>query len=170
MKALINFAVSVLLIQMSACAITPTSEQKSMRITSKEWFNPSFRDIYTTIDVREVNINTFVLDYSFSVPLDPQKGVDPSEMHIFTFCVASKLAKQGRKSHWTVGAYEKDKDMKYKNTRDLTFVVAALEKDEMAPSLVVNSQPIAWKVDPQDADKYFQACSRLIQEKYMWSN
>jgi hypothetical protein len=170
MKALFNVVVSVLLIQLSACAVNPASEPTSMTIASKEWFNPSFRDIYTTIDVQKVNSNVFVLNYSFSVPVDPQKGVNPSEMHIFTFCVASKLAKQAQRSHWALGSYEKDKDMKYKNTRALTFIVAALEKDEMAPSLVVNSQPIAWNIGPQEADKYFETCSRIIQKKYMWGN
>lgn len=170
MKALSNIAVSFLLIQLSACAVSPASEQTWMTISSKEWFNPSFRDIYTTIDVQKVNSNVFVLNYSFSVPVDPQKGVNPSEMHIFTFCVASKLAKQAQMSHWALGSYEKDKDMKYKNTRALTFVVTALEKDEIEPSMVVNSQPISWNISSQDADKYFETCSRIIQKKYMWGN
>lgn len=169
MKILATFAALTLLVLVSSCAVNPTSEQTSMKITSTEWFNPSFRDIYTTIDVQRI-ADAFLLNYSFSVPVDPQRGVNPSEMHIFTYCVASKLAKQEKRSHWALGSYEKDKGMKYKNTTALTFIVAVLEKDQKAPQLTINSQPIAWHVDAQDADKYFETCSRIIKKQYMWSN
>ena len=168
MKIPASFAALTLLVLVSSYAVNPTNEQTSMKITSKEWFNPSFRDIYTTIDVQRID-DAFLLNYSFSVPVDPQRGVDPSEMHIFTFCVASKLAKQANRSHWTVGSYEKDKGMKYKNTTALTLIVAVLEKSQPAPPLTINSQPVAWHVDSQDADKYFETCSRIIKKEYMWS-
>lgn len=154
---------------LSGCAIDRGNEKPWMTIQSKEWLLPSFRDIYASINIQKVQKNLFILDYSFSVPVDPQKGVNPIEMHFFTYCVASKLAKQSQLSDWALGSFEKDKDLKYKDTKSLTFIVAALRKDEKAPSLGVKSNPVYWHINSENADLFFDTCSRLIKKEFMWT-
>ena len=105
------------------------------------------------------------MKYAFSVPLDPVNGVNPTEFHLFTFCVASKLAKQAQRSHWALGSLEKD--VKYQNTRSLELFVAVLNEGEQPPSLKRDSRQVFW-VMSEKADSLYQGCSRILRSQYMW--
>lgn len=137
-----------------------------MLIVSRDWINPSFRDIHATLDLRRIDAKTYSLNYVFSVPLDPVNGVNPSEFHFFTFCVASKLTKQAQRSHWALGSFEKN--AKYQNTKSIELFVAVLNEGEQPPSLERDSKQVFWVMPSEKADSLYQACSRMLRSQYMW--
>jgi hypothetical protein len=137
-----------------------------MMIVSRDWINPSFRDIHATLDLRRVDAKSYSLKYAFSVPLDPVNGVNPTEFHFFTFCVASRLAKQAQRSHWALGSLEKD--VKYRNTKSIQLFVAVLNERELPPSLMRDSRQVIWAMPSERADSLYQPCSRILRSQYMW--
>jgi len=151
----------------ASCSVAPPGADGQMMIVSRDWINPSFRDIHATVDVRRIDPIIYSLNYAFSVPLDPVNGVNPSEFHFFTFCVASNLAKQAQRSHWALGSLEKN--TKYQNTKSLELFVATLNEGEAPPSMTRDSRPIFWVMSSVKADSHFESCSRMIRSEHMWT-
>jgi len=149
-----------------SCANAPPKTDGDMTIVSRDWINPSFRDIYATLDLRRIDAKSYSLNYAFSVPLDPVNGVNPTEFHLFTFCVASKLAKQAQRSHWALGSF--DKNTKYQNTKSLELFVATLNEGEPPPSIMRDSRQVFWVMSSEKADSFYQACSRMLRSQQMW--
>lgn len=167
MKTLHGLIALAALALTASCSTAPPGVDGRMMIVSREWINPSLRDIHATVDVRRIDPIIYSLNYSFSVPLDPVNGVNPSEFHFFTFCLSSNLAKQAQRSHWALGSREKD--MKYQNTKSLEFFVATLNEGELPPATTKDSNPIFWAISSMKADNQFESCSRMIRSEHMWT-
>ena len=150
----------------ASCGSAPPNPDGNLRIVSRDWINPSLRDIHATLDLRRIDTKSYGLKYAFSVPLDPVNGVNPTEFHLFTFCIASKLTKQAQRSHWALGSFEKN--TKYQNTKSLELFVATLNEGESPPSLTSDSKQVFWVMSSQSADSFYQACSRMLRIQQMW--
>ena len=161
-----RFAILSLLLLMTSCATNTSVRTERISITTREWISPSFRDIHAAVVVDRLGAQVFSSKYDFSVPLDPVGGVNPSEFHFFTYCLASKLAKQHGYTHWALGAL--DKNLKYQMTTELELYVAVLnEKD--SPPMTVGGNTIQWLDKPVASDSLYSFCSKLLRPQFMWA-
>lgn len=158
--------ISFLLLVTASCASVSPEKPERFTINTREWINPSFRDIHANVFVEKISPQVYSLKYTFSVPLDPTRGVSPTDFHFFTFCLASKLAKQQNNSHWSIGAL--DKNLKYQNTTALELFVAVLNDKEALPT-EAHGKTIQWLQSPNASDSYYDACTKILRAQFMWT-
>jgi len=92
-------------------------------------------------------------------------GVNPSEFHHFTYCLASKLAKQHGYTHWSLGAL--DKNLKYQMTTTLKLYVAVLNEKDSLP-ITAGGETIQWLDTPDASDNFHSFCSKLLKPQFLW--
>lgn len=158
--------VSFLIVLTASCASVPTEKPERFTINSREWINPSFRDIHANVAVERISPQVYSLKYAFSVPLDPTSGVSPTDFHFFTFCLASKLSKQHNFSHWSIGAL--DKNIKYRNTTALELFVAVLNDKDALPT-EAQGKSIQWLQTPNASDGFHDSCTKIFRPQFMWT-
>lgn len=161
-----RFAILSSLLLVASCATNTSVPTERMTIITREWISPSFRDIHAAVVVDRLGAQAFSSKYAFSVPLDPVGGVNPSEFNFFTYCLASKLAKQHGYTHWALGAL--NKNLKYQMTTVLELYVAVLnEKD--SPPMTAGGNTIQWLDKPVASDSLHSFCSKLLRPQFMWT-
>ena len=158
--------ISFLMLVTASCASVSPEKSERFTINSREWISPSFRDIHANVVVERINPQVYSLKYTFSVPLDPTRGVSPTDFHFFTFCLASKLSKQQNFSHWSIGAL--DKNLKYQNTTALELFVAVLNDNEALPT-ETQGKTIQWLQSPNASDSYYDSCTKILRSQFMWA-
>jgi hypothetical protein len=160
-----NLLLVLLLLATAACSSMPSGKTGHLYIKTRDWINPAFRDIHARVSVEQVDQQLYSLQYAFAVPLDPVHGVNPTEFHFFTHCLASKLAQQNRYSHWSLGAA--DRNLKYQNTTKLELFVATVGEKDVLPSHAKGT-PVQWLLSPVASDSVYDSCSRLLRPELMW--
>lgn len=156
---------TLLLLLAAACVSAASRYAERFHITTRDWIDPKHRDIYANVNIERIDQNLYSLKFVFSVPLDPVRGVNPTEFHIFTYCLASHLTKQDNFSHWSLGAV--DKNTKYRNTTEIELFVAAVAEKDGLPAKA-NGTTIQWLLAPMSTDSFYESCSKVLRPKYMW--
>lgn len=161
-----RFAILSSLLLVASCATNTSVPTERISIITREWISPSFRDIHAAVVVDRIGAQVFSLKYAFSVPLDPVGGVNPSDFHYFTYCLASRLARQHGYTHWALGAL--DENLKYQMTTALELYVAVLNEKDSLPT-TAGGRTIEWLDKPDASDSLYSSCSKLLRPQFMWT-
>lgn len=138
-----------------------------MTVISSEWINlKQFQDIGADVLVEQVTPEVFSLKFTFRFPIDPVHGISPSAFHNFAFCLASKLAKKNRFSHWSLGAL--DRNVKYQNTIAIELFVGFSNDTNPLPGATKEIQ-IQWLDRPVASKEFYEACGKLLSTEVMWN-
>lgn len=160
-------ALGALLLLLAGASVSAASQNaEQFHITTRDWIDPKYRDIYASVSIERIDQHLYSLRFMFSVPLDPVRGVNPTEVHIFTYCLASHLTKQNKFSHWSLGAV--DKNIKFQNTTEIELYVATVAEKDTLPSKA-NGATIQWLLAPTSSDSFYDTCSKILRPKYMWA-
>lgn len=98
--------------------------------------------------------------------MNPVSGINPSEVHFFTFCLSAYLAGTNGFDKWSLGS--RSKDAAYTNVQRLQFLVATLHSNQQPQTLEAGSN-VEWVTDGRVSDKREREfCGKLLRPERMW--
>ena len=153
---------------LSSCGTTgiKNSDHNSLHFNSNDWLTERFKRNRTNplnveVQVTPKEKNNFFVNMDFKGdPQDPLRGINPTAVSIFSFCINSYVSNRNGHNAWIFGMKEGDYT---KRKRSYLLIIG----DYKALETIKKNKTLKWS-KPAHIEKNAENCKRLLKEEYHW--
>ena len=146
-------------------------KQDSFSFHTRDWF-AGIDPLNATVHVKRLSPQVVSAHFTFTDPLDPQKGFNSSMLHYFLFCFGSLHSNSIGRNQWALGSTS-DESIPYAKTTKITIAFAGVNDTteiNNLKSLLDDDKPIIWKENFVNINRgYDQLCRDMLKPAYWQS-